>query len=142
MSPPDDSLSRLLEAHAPASGVRIRTLRRLNAAGIPTYAFIGPLLPHMVVKPELMDILFGEIAEAGTTYVKVEFLNVPKYVRSRLNAALEVEPAEIREFYASSQEEQYRADTEPIIRDLLHRHGLNLRFDEIIHHVGKQQLIE
>ena len=138
----DDTLSRLLEAHAPAAGVRVRTLRSLNDAGIPTYAFIGPFLPHMMAKPELIDTLLAEIAATGTTQVKVEFLNLPKYVRPRLNAALEDEPAEIRNFYTTSQQQQYRAETEPVIRDLLDKHGLTLRFNEIILHTGNQQLTE
>jgi len=138
----DDKLSRFLEVRAPLASTRIRTLRKLNEAGILTYAFVGPFLPHMKLKPELIDKLFLEIKKAGTNHVKIEYLNLPKYVRPKLNSKLRDEPQEIRKIYSASQLKQYQEEIEPIIRDSLIKHDLKLKFNEIIHHVTDQNLVE
>jgi DNA repair photolyase len=41
----DEVIRRIFEPRAPAIPGRIETLRKLKAAGIQTYAFIGPMLP-------------------------------------------------------------------------------------------------
>ena len=138
----DDKLSRFLEVRAPLASARIKTLKKLNEAGILTYAFVGPFLPHMRLKPALIDKLFSEIKKAGTNHVKIEYLNLPKYVRPKLNELLKQESEEIRETYATSQLKQYRAEMEPIIRASLIKHDLKLKFNEIIHHVTDQNLKE
>ncbi|WP_170328262.1 SPL family radical SAM protein [Ruegeria arenilitoris] len=138
----DDTLSRELDAKAPLAKVRLDTLRRLNEAGIQTYVFVGPLLPHMHLRPDLLDQLFAEIRNAGTSEIKVEFLNMPGHVRARLNGYLKNEPAEIRDVYASSQKAEYRALLEEQIRASIAAHGLKMRFDQIIHHAGAQSLTE
>lgn len=53
----DDSLRALFEPRAPSIQCRVSALRTLHAAGIRTYAFLGPLLP---LDPErLVDMLSG-----------------------------------------------------------------------------------
>ena len=138
----DDNLSRFLEVQAPSASARIRTLKTLNEAGIKTYVFVGPFLPHMKYQPELLEKLFSKIAAAGTKDVKVEYLNLPKYVRPRLNKALKEEPEEVQEIYATSQHKIYREEMEPIIRTLLEKYDFNLRYGEIVTHVEDQNLVE
>ncbi len=142
ISTTDDGLSRKLEVMAPRASARIDTLKKLNAAGIKTYVFVGPFLPHMYLRPEMIDQLFAEIAAAGTKDIKVEYLNLPKYVRPKMKDMLKEEPKEIQAVYAGSQEKEYRKHLEPIIRDAIERHGLKLRFGEIVHHVSDQKLVE
>lgn len=138
----DDKLSRFLEVQAPLASARLRTLKKLNDAGIKTYVFVGPFLPHMKLKPELIDKLFSEIRKAETTDIKIEYLNLPKHVKPRMNTLLKEESEEIQEIYSSSQLKKYRDEIEPILRDSLEKYGLKLKFDEIVHHVGKQELVE
>ncbi|MGB0879233.1 MAG: SPL family radical SAM protein [Polaribacter sp.] len=138
----DDKLSRFLEVQAPLASARLRTLKKLNDAGIKTYVFVGPFLPHMKLKPELIDKLFSEIKVAGTYDVKIEYLNLPKYVRPKMNKMLKEESEDIQEVYSTSQLKKYREEIEPILRDALEKYGLKLKFDEIVHHVGKQKLVE
>ena len=138
----DDKLSRFLEVKAPLASARLRTLKKLNNAGIKTYVFIGPFLPHMKLKPELIDKLFSEIKAAGTNDVKIEYLNLPKYVRPKMNKLLKEETQEIQEVYTTSQLKKYREQIEPILRENLLKHDLKLKFDEIIHHVTNQNLTE
>jgi len=138
----DDKLSRFLEVQAPLASARLRTLKKLNDAGIKTYVFVGPFLPHMKLKPELIDKLFSEIRKAGTTDIKIEYLNLPKHVQPKMNKLLKEESQEIQEVYSTSQLKKYREEIEPILRDSLEKYGLKLKFDEIVHHVSKQELIE
>jgi len=138
----DDQLSRFLEVRAPSASTRIRTLKKLNEAGIKTYAFVGPFLPHMKLKSELVDELFSEIRKTGTKDIKIEYLNLPKYVRPRLNKLIKTETKEIQEVYETSQFKKYREEIEPLLRDSIEKYGLKLKFDEIVHHVSKQELVE
>ena len=138
----DDKMSRYLEVQAPLASARLRTLKKLNDAGIPTYVFVGPFLPHMTLKPELIDKLFSEIKKTGTTDIKIEYLNLPKYVRTKMNKMLESESKEIQEVYSSSQLKKYRAEIEPILRASIEKYGFKLKYDEIVHHKTAKNLKE
>lgn len=138
----DDKLSRFLEVQAPSASARIRTLKNLNEAGIKTYVFVGPLLPHIKYKPELLEKLFSEISAAGTKKVKVEYLNLPKYVRGRFQKVLKDEPQEVREIYSQSQSKEYRDEMEIIVREQLEKYGFDLTYGEIVAHVEDQNLKE
>ena len=138
----DDSLSRQLDAAAPLTNARLKTLQRLNDAGIRTYVFVGPFLPHMYLRPDLIDQLFAKIKSAGTTDIKVEYLNMPGYVKPRFKEFLKNQPKDIQAVYEHSQKMEYRKELEPIIREALNRHNLEMRFNEIVHHVSKQNLKE
>ena len=138
----DDALSRKLDAKAPLAHARLAVLRKLNTAGIKTYVFVGPLLPHMFLRSDQIHSLFSEIRDAGTTDVKIEYLNLPKYVRPKMQQYLEDEPTDIQAVYESSQEDTYRSKLEPMLKDAVRRYGLRLRFNEIIHHSGDQNLAE
>lgn len=138
----DDNLSRFLEVRAPTASARLRTLKKLNDAGIETYVFVGPLLPHMKEKPELLDKLFSAIAGAGTRNVKVEYLNLPKYVRSRFDQVLSNEKQEIQEIYSVSQTEAYREEMEVRVSAALEKWGFNLKYGQIVSHVEDQGLQE
>ena len=134
----DDSLSRHLEVRAAKATARVEALRRLNDAGIHTYVFVGPLLPHMQLQPELLETLFADIASTGTRDVKVEYLNLPRQVRPRMDQLLDAEPESVQHAYRSSQGLDYRSKMEPKIRELVDRHGLDLRFGEIVDHARNQ----
>ena len=138
----DDALSRFLEVRAPSASARLSALRKLNEAGVKTYVFVGPLLPHLYYKPELLDALFAQIKEAGTHEVKIEYLNLPSYVKSRFNQVLKEESEEIQAVYKKSQTKIYREEMEPIVKNLLKKHGLSLKFDDIVVHVEDQELRE
>ncbi|MDQ0604554.1 hypothetical protein QF037_008899 [Streptomyces canus] len=66
----DDKVSRWLGVRAPLASRRLRTLAELTEAGIPAYAFVGPLLPHFATQPELPDDLFGRLVDAVVFPVK------------------------------------------------------------------------
>ena len=138
----DDKLSRHLEVQAPAASRRLKTLKTLNDAGIKTYVFVGPFLPHMTLKPELIDNLFSEIRNAGTSDIKIECLNLPSYVRPKINKMLESEPANVQDAYSGSQLKKYRQHIEPILRQSIEKHGFQLKYDDIVHHKTAANLKE
>ncbi|WP_329277303.1 SPL family radical SAM protein [Streptomyces sp. NBC_01451] len=130
----DDKVSRWLEVRAPLASRRLRTLTELRGAGIPTFAFVGPLLPHFAARPELLDHLFGQLVEAGITEVFMEHINLKRYIRERMDQVLADEPDEVREAYVQARTREHREQLDAIVAGLLTRHGLRLRFDEVVHH--------
>jgi DNA repair photolyase len=130
----DDKVSRWLEVRAPLASRRLRTLAELREAGIPTFAFVGPLLPHFATQPELLDHLFGQLVEAGITEVFMEHINLKRYIRERMDQVLAHEPDEVREAYVQARTKEHREQLDATVAGLLAKHGLRLRFDEVVHH--------
>jgi len=130
----DDKVSRWLEVRAPFASRRLRTLTELREVGIPTFAFVGPLLPHFATRPELLDHLFGQLVEAGITEVFMEHINLKRYIRERMDEVLADEPDEVREAYVQARTKEHRDQLDAIVAGLLAEHGLRLRFDEVVHH--------
>jgi DNA repair photolyase len=130
----DDKVSRWLEVRAPIASRRIRTLAELNAAGLRTYAFVGPLLPHFVTAPELLDTLLGQIAGAGVREVYIEHMNLKRYIRERMTPVLASEPNTVQTAYANARTDEHRQRLDAIVAPLLEKHGLTLRLNEVIYH--------
>ena len=56
----------------------------MNYAGLNTYAFVGPLLPHFVANEDNLRKLFEAIKGSGTKRVWVEHINLTGTKMSRL----------------------------------------------------------
>lgn len=70
----DRDVKKVFEPWSSSIEDRLNTLRRLHEAGIETYAFLGPMLPHLSEDrlPELLDRLL----EAGVNRILVDRLNL------------------------------------------------------------------
>lgn len=130
----DDTISRWLEMRAPHATRRLRTLQELHDAGINTFAFVGPLLPHFAERPDLLDTLFARLAETGVHEVYMEHINLKRYITERMNPVLENEPDDVKAAYSGARKSDHRARMDAIVAPLLKKHGLKLRFDEVIFH--------
>lgn len=130
----DDSVSRWLEVRAPRSSHRLKALAALHEAGIPTFAFVGPLLPHFAERPDLLDRLFGRLVEVGVREVYVEHINLKQYIRERMILVLAEEEAGVRDAYVRARAEAHRETLDAIVKNLMAKHGLKLRFEEVIFH--------
>ena len=130
----EDEISRWLEVHAPPPRKRLEALRTLNEAGIRTYAFVGPLVPHFVERPELLEDLFARLADAGVRRVYVEHLNAKTYIRKRLDAVIARQPEQVRAAYAEARTSEHRTRLEQIVSELIARHGMELRLGAVIDH--------
>lgn len=136
----DDAISRFLEVRASSASRRIITLRKLNDAGVSTYAFIGPLLPHFIYRVDELNEVFGAISAAGTKEVYVEHMNLARYIRTRLDEVLRNESEEIRAVYKEAIGQEHKEKLRRIVHELLKRHGLKLRLDETIMHENAGRL--
>ena len=130
----EDEISRWLEVHAPPPLKRIEALRALSEAGIRTYAFVGPLVPHFVERTELLEDLFARLADAGVRRVYVEHLNAKAYIRKRLDAVIARQPEQVRAAYADARTREHRTRLEEIVAELIERHGMELRLGAVIDH--------
>ncbi|MEU4477785.1 radical SAM protein [Micromonospora sp. NPDC023966] len=130
----DDAISRWLEVRAPVTSRRLEALRALRDAGVTTYAFVGPLLPHFRLRPDLLDDLFKQLSEVQVGSVYVEHINLRGYIRSRLGQFLESQPREVRDIYRAADGAEHRASLDRIVADIVDRYGIRLRLDQVIHH--------
>lgn len=130
----DDSISRYFETYAPPVSQRLKALKTLHQNGIKTYAFIGPLLPHFVAKPEELEKLFISLKETGTRDIFIEHLNLSTYIRTRLLSEMKEENKEILTTFYSSQTKEYRKQLEEMIRGLIKKYDMHLLMDLVIFH--------
>jgi len=130
----DDRLSRFLEVRAPLASRRLRTLAELHAAGIQTYAFLGPLLPRFRYDPGALDAAFAGIAQTGVSSVFVEHINLRPYIKRRLLHALKPEPPDVQQVYLDASTEEHRQALDTMISGLLEKHRLKLRLNAVLYH--------
>jgi DNA repair photolyase len=130
----NDEISRYFEKYAPAVSKRFSALKILNQNKIPTYAFIGPLLPHFSAKKDELEKIFKKLVEVGTRDIFIEHLNLSSYIRSRLIKEIkEVDRKIINEFYLSSSK-AYRKQIEAVIYPLIEKYKLCLLKNQVIYH--------
>ena len=84
----DEEVRRRFEPGASPIAARLQALRSLSKAGIPTWAFCGPVLPSITDGESSLDALFAELKRAGVGYVLVDSLNLRGAVRGRLTRVL------------------------------------------------------
>ena len=130
----DDRLSRLIEVRAPLASRRLSTLRELCQAGMPTFAFVGPLLPHFRYQPEQLDELLRQIADSGVQQVYVEQINLSSYIRTRLLQELRDAPEHVRAVYEGADSKEHRRVLGEMVDTLLCKHDLKVRLGGAIYH--------
>ncbi len=129
----DDELGRFMELRATAASMRIETLKKLNEAGIRTFAFVGPLFPHFRYKPELLDKLFADLAESGTKELYVEHINLSPYIKKRMFSFLEGH-GDLQTIYGGADTEEHRKALDKIVGGLVSKYGLKLRLGGTMYH--------
>ncbi len=130
----DDDISRYFEKNAPDASARLKALTELNKAGIKTYAFVGPLLPHYVESDKNLDDLFKQIKSTGTTDLYIEHINLRKYILNRLkNEAKDINEQTLEKYY-QSQSKEYMKNLNQKIEKLVKKYNFNLRLGSAIYH--------
>ncbi|UCD45729.1 MAG: radical SAM protein [Candidatus Bathyarchaeota archaeon] len=81
----DDSVRESFEPGASTVGARLDALRRLSDEGITTWAFLGPMLPHL--SEEGLEELLNELT-GSVSHVIVDRLNVKSGIMSRVSHVL------------------------------------------------------
>jgi len=130
----DDKVSRFLEVMAPPVSSRIQALKQLHDAGISTYAFIGPLLPHFTNNIQKINDLLDELQRVGVTEVWFEHINLSPKIKERLFTYLKQESPELIADFDRANTQEYRDELEQIIQKAMEGRGLKMGFGKVIHH--------
>lgn len=130
----DDDVSRFLERAAPPASLRLKTLKKLNESGIPTYAFVGPLLPHVAATPHKLKDLFDALAQTGVRQLYIEHINLSPYIRKRLFAHIKGADREMLTTFYQAQTDRYRKELDCVIGDMLKRYPFTLRCHDVLYH--------
>jgi DNA repair photolyase len=129
-----DKISRYFETLAPPVENRIKALKNLNQNSISTYAFIGPLFPHLLENPQLLEDIFKQVAETGTKKVYVEHLNLKKYIRQRLFAEMkDFDQALLKKYYLGKNQNIIDELNQLVLKNLK-KYNLSLLTGKIISH--------
>jgi DNA repair photolyase len=130
----DDAISRFMEAHAPSATERLGILRSLNDAGIATYAFLGPLLPHFRYRPDMLDELFRALHETGTRDIFAEHLNTSEYILRRISPLVMQADEAVQTAYESARTAEHRKVLTELVLGLVDKYGFNLRLGTVLDH--------
>lgn len=107
----DDRVSRLFEPGASPVTRRLDALRRLNDAGIRTWAFIAPVLPYFSDSDEALGDLFDTLARTGVGKILVDRFNpYPAAIGRVMTMLKKEEPAAIPYFRMALEDPGYRED--------------------------------
>lgn len=135
----NDAISNYFEKYAPKVTERFDALEKLNNAGIRTYAFIGPLLPHYVAFETELETVFKKLDEAGTHDIFVEHLNLSTYIKNRLIAEMKDEQPEVISKFYESQNKEYREVLDEQIAKLVKKYNMRLLTGGTIFHKEYQK---
>ncbi|KND38419.1 hypothetical protein IQ64_38500 [Streptomyces stelliscabiei] len=72
----------------------------------------------------------------------MEHINLKRYIRERMDQVLADEPEDVREAYLQARTSEHREQLDAIVAELLHKHGLRRRFEEVVHHDDNDALRE
>lgn len=72
----DSRLARLIEPVASLPAARLAVLEEARSKGIPTYAFVGPLMPFLSDTEENIRSLLKTIKDIGVDYFYLDKLNL------------------------------------------------------------------
>jgi DNA repair photolyase len=87
----DGEASAIIEPGASLPRERLDALKQLSDAGIPTWAFVGPLVPGLVDEAGLTHLLTS-VKQAGATKVLVDRLRLKPGLWQRMEPALQGKP--------------------------------------------------
>ena len=132
-----DPISKYLETYATPHQERLTALTKLSKEGISTYAFIGPLLPHLVWQPGKLSQLLQAIKDTGVKYIYIEHLNLTPTIKKRLFSFLKADHPELLEKFTESTKPEYREKLDQTIHSILKELQLPLAHEQVLYHRKK-----
>jgi DNA repair photolyase len=129
-----DPITKYLETYASPHEERLKALKKLNKAGIKTYAFVGPLLPHYVWMEKEMEKLLRELKQAGVSYIYLEHLNLSKYIRDRLYIYLKKDHKELLNKFKEAESPEYCRLLDQLLTKLIKKVDLKVVYSKPVHH--------
>ncbi|HTX43605.1 MAG TPA: radical SAM protein [Methanocella sp.] len=92
----DGHISAAIEPGAPMPMERLRALKTLSEEGVPTWAFIGPMIPGVLDRVKLGDVL-GAVKEAGVSHVMLDRLRLKPGMWARMEPSLKQHAPDVLE---------------------------------------------
>jgi len=132
----DDSVSKLIEVHAPPASLRIMALEQLNKNNINTYVCINPLLPNFVNEINNLEKLFAAISKAKTSDIWLEHINLSGHKLNKVKEALKDKP-DLFKYFESSKTQKYKEELNKLIFKLLKKYNFKVCGGGIIDHNRK-----
>lgn len=129
-----DKVSRFLEVKAPPVSSRIDALKKLHDAGIDTYAFVGPILPHFSTDESKIIEILDKLQEVGVKEVWFEHINLSPKIKARLYNYLKLEAPEIIVDFDRADTQDYRDKLDLFITNAVKERGMTLGLNRVIHH--------
>jgi len=130
----DDKISRFLEVGAPPISSRLNALKKLHENGIKTYAFVGPILPHFINNPDLINDLLDALLKHGVKEVWFEHLNLSPKIKSRLYNYLQNHDSDLIPVFESADTVKYRNSLDEIILKAIQERGMKMGLGRVIYH--------
>ena len=118
----DEAMRRALEPYASPAKKRLETLRKLNEAGVETWAFIGPMLP--LATEHRLESLISGIADAGTKKILVDRLRLKEGTWAMLEPSLRGLAEDLPQVYEKALQGSYFNEMQRVILELASRHGI------------------
>lgn len=112
----------------------VKSLKKLREAGISTYAFIGPILPHFTNDEAKINELLDKLQEVGVKEVWFEHNNLSPKIKARLFDFLKKESPELLLEFENADTEEYREKLEKIIHKAMEGRNLKMGLGKVIHH--------
>jgi DNA repair photolyase len=130
----DDSVSRFLEVDAPPVSARINAIKTLTEHKIPTYAFIGPLMPQALNSQVSINQLLDTLQGVGIKEVWFEHINLSPKIKSRLFDYLASTNPQLIPLFETTNTPEYREKINRLIYSCLQGRGLKLGLGKVIFH--------
>jgi DNA repair photolyase len=130
----NDTISQYFEKLAPPVSVRLKALKTFHGRGFRTYAFLGPLLPHILEDDRELEKLFAAVAATGNKEIYVEYLNLSAYIQGRLQRELKGADKRQLESYFLSKNKSFRDNWDKKVQKLVGKYGFQIRFGGTIYH--------
>jgi len=119
----DDRLSAVIEPGASKPWERLDALRKITDEGIPAWAFVGPMVPGIIDKVQLEELLKA-IKDAGASHVMIDRLRLKPGIWARIEPRLNEQAPDIADacrsalFKNDGTFESLRADAAEICREI------------------------
>jgi DNA repair photolyase len=105
----DPKMEKIFEPGAASLDRRLEALKKLQENDIPTFVFVGPILPYFSDSIEALRSLFGKLKEIGIDRIYVDRMNYLKGKRKRIASVLKNQFPDALRLYegAIKHEEEY-----------------------------------
>lgn len=103
---PDPAVEKSFEPGASDLGRRLEALERLSRSHVPTFAFVGPILPYFSDNPEALRSLFGKLEKRKINSIYLDKMNYLKGKWRRIKPVLDRDYPRATGFYQRAMNDQ------------------------------------